>query len=231
MTAAEFQKLQKAYEILNDEKARAAFDELLRVRKERFEKENKQSEKRRKMLNDLKEKERAHELDRKFKVEEEQASVRLKAEIARIRKAQAKKRNGESPSFEFAKPQASAQVPAASASEMEKTLKASWTCLEGGGGGYSAARLREIFEEFGQVEDIALRQSKSKKKSSALIVMSSKEAAVSTMSHKCFKVFHLSSRGYSVVLKQFLLLTAPLVFNLLYFNLLVGLLGSATQLK
>jgi len=185
VAAAEFQKLQKAYEILNDEKARAAFDELLRVRKERFEKENKQSEKRRKMLNDLKEKERAHELDRKFKVEEEQASVRLKAEIARIRKAQAKKRNGESPSFEFAKPQASAQVPAASASEMEKTLKASWTCLEGGGSGYSAARLREIFEEFGQVEDIALRQSKSKKKSSALIVMSSKEAAIAATERQC----------------------------------------------
>lgn len=154
------------------------------MRKERVLKESKQSEKRQKMMRDLVERERAHQSELKAKADEQQAATRLKAEIARIRRLRAQKQGKELPFAElgnFAKAHVSTQVPGLEASDMDKTIKASWMCLEGGGGGYSAARLREIFEEFGQVEDVVIRQGKSGKKSSALIVLATKAAAVSAV--------------------------------------------------
>uniref|UniRef100_A0A452YWR7 RRM domain-containing protein n=1 Tax=Aegilops tauschii subsp. strangulata TaxID=200361 RepID=A0A452YWR7_AEGTS len=55
-----------------------------------------------------------------------------------------------------------------------KILKVSW---EGGADYYTAAKLDEIFKQFGTVEDIVIKTRKSKSKGSAIIVMASKEAA------------------------------------------------------
>jgi DnaJ family protein C protein 17 len=94
--AVEFQKLQKAYDILSDEKARAPYDELQRVRKERVQKESRQSEKRQKMMRDLAEKEKAFEREQKVKSQEDDVSRRLKAEIARICKSHGRQFKGPS---------------------------------------------------------------------------------------------------------------------------------------
>ncbi|BBN01533.1 DnaJ homolog subfamily C member 17 [Marchantia polymorpha subsp. ruderalis] len=195
--ALEFDKLQKAYEVLGDEKARKAYDELWKLRKSRVEKERQLSHKRQKMMQDLRDRERAFEMQRNEKREEEEASKRLKAEIARIRAMRSKKptpggfdftfgaqSNGTYQKEESARPQAAASTPAQTL-EMEKTLKASWSCEAGGGGGYTASRLIEIFKEFGDVEDVVIRQSKSKKKGSALVVMGSKAAAIAATCMQC----------------------------------------------
>ncbi|PKU80118.1 hypothetical protein MA16_Dca024577 [Dendrobium catenatum] len=54
-------------------------------------------------------------------------------------------------------------------------LKVIW---ETSAGDYSAAKLREIFERFGIVEDVVIRTNSVKKKASAIIVMASKGATV-----------------------------------------------------
>ena len=60
--------------------------------------------------------------------------------------------------------------------EKERVLKVSWDRAMGD---YGALRLREIFGRFGEVEDVVIRSKGSKKKGSAVVVMSSKDAAVS----------------------------------------------------
>lgn len=206
VAAVEFQKLQKAYDILNDEKARASYDELQRVRKERVLKEGRQSEKRQKMMRDLAEKEKAFEREQKVKSQEDNVSRRLKAEIARISKSRGRQFKGPSsfdakepansrqqfqapPSFDQGKSAERVEVPTPSSdvevSDAERTLKVSWTCLEGGAGDYSATQLKQIFEEFGVVEDLVVRSGKSRKKRSALIVMATKQAAVKATENVC----------------------------------------------
>jgi RNA recognition motif. (a.k.a. RRM, RBD, or RNP domain) len=64
-------------------------------------------------------------------------------------------------------------------SDKEKILKVSW---ERTLGEYNATRLREIFEKFGKVEDVVIRSKKSKNKGTALVVMSSKDAVVISLS-------------------------------------------------
>ena len=213
--AAEFQKLQQAYDILSDEKARASYDELQRVRKERVENQSRQSEKRQKMMRDLAEKEKAHEREQKAKSQEEDVQRRLKAEIARITKARGRQFKGpasfdqgesakvDSPQ-QFKGPPSSEQGKSAGAraevtpqssgveaSSAERTLKVSWTCLEGGAGDYSASRLKEIFEEFGVVEDlVVVRPGKSRKKSTALVVMVTKQAAVTATENVCGDIWN-----------------------------------------
>lgn len=217
VAAAEFQKLQQAYDILSDEKARASYDELQRVRKERVENQSRQSEKRQKMMRDLVEKEKAHEREQKAKSQEEDVQRRLKAEIARITKARGRQfkgpasfDQGESAKFDspqqFKGPPSSEQGKSAGAraevtpqssgveaSSAERTLKASWTCLEGGAGDYSASRLKEIFEEFGVVEDLvvlARKPGKSRKKGAALVVMVTKQAAVTATENVCGDIWN-----------------------------------------
>ncbi|GLJ15851.1 hypothetical protein SUGI_0261560 [Cryptomeria japonica] len=177
--AATFQKIQTAYELLTDKTARKAFDDFLRLREERLQRQQHKvsevSAKRRKMMDDLTRREREFEIQKqqedKEKAEEDRAAKKLQEEIARIRALHAQR---SSPAFNFATPQDSKKRPAAANLEKEKVLKATWNSLEGRGD-YSVERLREIFEKFGTVEDIVVRVKNSKKKGSAIIVMGSKE--------------------------------------------------------
>ena len=77
---------------------------------------------------------------------------------------------------------------------MGKVLKVSW---EGGADYYTAAKLDEIFNQFGTVEDIVIKTRKSKSKGTAIVVMASKEAAVSLIS-----LFFLSWRSFSTLTKS-----------------------------
>ncbi|RWW78702.1 hypothetical protein BHE74_00013056, partial [Ensete ventricosum] len=66
--------------------------------------------------------------------------------------------------------------------DKERMLKVSW---ETNLGDYTAVKLRELFEKFGGVEDVVIRSKASKKRGSAIVVMSSKEAAVAATHSMC----------------------------------------------
>ncbi|XP_021753023.1 dnaJ homolog subfamily C member 17-like [Chenopodium quinoa] len=170
---AKFQKLRVSYEILKDPKARKEFDDLLRVRREKKVRDKQFDAKRRRMMSDLEERERASFVDpeKKARDEEEAIMKKLAEEIARIKASLAKK-----PVFEKEERRENVGGVGGVALDKSKVLKVSW---EKGDSEYSASRLRELFEEFGDVEDVVIKGSKKKSScSSALVVMGSKEDAV-----------------------------------------------------
>ncbi|CAI0407958.1 unnamed protein product [Linum tenue] len=165
-----FQKLKSSYEILKDEKARKLFDDLLRVKREQEARRSQQDSKRRKMVSDLEDRERAAfapDPAAKARAEEERIVRKLKEEIERIKAMHSSK--GESKRKER---EASAKGGGVDL-DKGKMLKVSWEKV---GVGYTAERLREIFSRFGEVEDLVIKGSK--KKCSALVVMATQEAAV-----------------------------------------------------
>lgn len=172
-----FQKLKSSYDILRDEKARKLFDELLRVKRERQQRQLQSDAKRQKMVSDLEERERAAfapDCGAKSQTEEENISRKLKEEIARIRAMHA---NKPSPATSFSKKETAkigreSKVNDEDRLDKKKVLKVSWEKVAEG---YSAQRLKEVFEKFGEVEDVVIKSSK--KRGSALIVMASKDAA------------------------------------------------------
>lgn len=172
---ANFLKLQTSYSVLKDEKARKLFDDLLRVKREKIHRQGQQDSKRRKMMSDLEERERsafAVDPSTKARQEEERIARQLKEEIARIRAMHARKMPAGATPFEQDKPKKE-KDSGANGLDKEKVLKVSW---EKTGEDYTARRLGEIFEEFGDVEDVVIKSSK--KKGSALVVMASKDDAV-----------------------------------------------------
>ncbi|KAI6677544.1 hypothetical protein NL676_038340 [Syzygium grande] len=178
---ANFQKLKSSYEILKDEKARKLFDDLLRVKREQLLRWSQQDSKRRKMVSDLEERERAAfapDSAAKAKNEEERIVRKLREEIERIRAMHANK--GAPPAS--SKGQAASEGKDRKSSggvglDKEKVLKVSW---EMSGPDYTVERLKELFSAFGEVEDIVTR-----KKRSALVVMASKDAAVAATRTVC----------------------------------------------
>ncbi|KAL8540052.1 hypothetical protein ACS0TY_001590 [Phlomoides rotata] len=175
---ANFLKLQTSYSVLKDEKARKLFDDLLRVKREKIHRQGQHDSKRRKMMSDLEERERsafAVDPSTKAQQEEERIARQLKAEIARIRAMHAKNKSPGATPFEQDKPAREKDSGDSGANGLDKgkVLKVSWEKI---GEDYTAQRLREIFEEFGDVEDVVIKSSK--KKGSALVVMASKDDAV-----------------------------------------------------
>ncbi|KAL1811125.1 hypothetical protein ACET3Z_021190 [Daucus carota] len=170
-----FQKLKTSYELLKDQKARLVFDDLLRVKRERVMRQSQQSSKRRKMMSDLDERERAafaNDSRGKERDEEERIAKKLREEIARIRAMHSNK----GVTTGTGKPKESSGSGAQSGGlDKEKVLKVSWDRI--GGEDYSAQRLGDLFREFGEVEDVVIRTA-NKKKGSAFVVMASKDAVV-----------------------------------------------------
>ncbi|KAL9811257.1 putative RNA recognition motif domain, DnaJ domain, RNA-binding domain superfamily [Arabidopsis thaliana] len=167
-----FQRLKTSYEVLKDEKARKLFDDLLRIQREKQHKKSQVDSKRRKMMSDLEERERSafspNPSARAYD-EEERIARKLKEEIDRIRARHAKKKSG-------------FQTPESNVDEKRKE--------ERSGAGASvqldkreSGRLREVFSEFGEVEDVVIRSTK--KKCSALIVMATKDGAVAATRTLC----------------------------------------------
>ncbi|QCE08717.1 DnaJ-like protein subfamily C member 17 [Vigna unguiculata] len=171
--AANFQQLRTSYDILRDDKARKLFDELLRVKRDRELRHSQRDGKRRKMVSDLERRERdanAPDLAAKEREEEARIARKLKEEIARIRAMHSMKA-APPPPPETEKE--SGRGGGGGGLDQEKVLKVSWEKV---GEDYSADKLRELFSEFGEVEDVVIKGSK--KKGSALVVMATKEGSV-----------------------------------------------------
>ncbi|GER34472.1 DNAJ heat shock N-terminal domain-containing protein [Striga asiatica] len=178
---ANFLKLQTSYEVLKDEKARKLFDDLLRVKREKLKRQGQQDSKRRKMMSDLEERERsAFAVDPTVRAreEEEMISRKLKDEINRIRAMHKKTMPDDAKPFggDLREKGKEGGDGRGVALDKEKVLKVSWEKV---GKEYTAQGLREIFEEFGGVEDVVIKSSK--KKGSALVVMASKDGAVAAI--------------------------------------------------
>ncbi|KAF2288946.1 hypothetical protein GH714_022963 [Hevea brasiliensis] len=174
---ANFQKLKSSYEILKDEKARKLFDDLLRVKRERYVRASQKDAKRQKMVSDLEERERAAfapDPAARAREEEDRITRKLKEEIARIRAMHANKRAPAASALK--KETAGVTKEGASNVDREKMLKVSW---DKGGEDYTSERLKELFSRFGEVEDVVI--SSSKKKRSALVQMATIEAAIAAM--------------------------------------------------
>ncbi|ESQ31909.1 hypothetical protein EUTSA_v10004704mg [Eutrema salsugineum] len=183
-----FQRLKTSYEVLKDEKARKLFDDLLKIQREKQHKKSQVDSKRRKMMSDLEERERSafapNHAARPYD-EEERIARKLKEEVDRIRAKHAKKRSGfETPESgvdgKRKKDRSGAGAGASVQLDKERTLKVSWERI---GEGYRAERLREVFSEFGDVEDVVTKSTE--KKCSALIVMATKDGAVAATRTLC----------------------------------------------
>ncbi|XP_028550610.1 dnaJ homolog subfamily C member 17-like [Dendrobium catenatum] len=169
---ADFQFLTTSFEVLSNETTRSCFDAKLRTRRERVLRDSFQNAKRRKMATDLEQRERtvavdpAEEVRRKEKMKADE----LKREIAEFKARRMKK------AFEPQNRKENVEGGKKDSSlDKGRMLKVIW---ETSAGDYSAAKLREIFERFGIVEDVVIRTNSVKKKASAIIVMASKGATV-----------------------------------------------------
>ncbi|XP_074335154.1 uncharacterized protein LOC141672448 [Apium graveolens] len=132
------------------------------------------------MMNVLEERERAalaSESRGKDTDEEERILKKFNEEVARIRAVNAKK---EVMLDDFVKEEiANAKITSSSGSQGGGLdLKVSWNRIRGED--YTAQRLRELFREFGEVEDVVIRSS-STKKGSAFVVMASKYPVVTAI--------------------------------------------------
>ncbi|KAJ9560711.1 hypothetical protein OSB04_005871 [Centaurea solstitialis] len=182
---ANFHNLQTSYQILKDEKARKLFDDLIRVKHQKRQRQSQQDSKRRRMMSDLEERERnafADDPTARARGEEESIARKLKEEISRIRAMHANKTTSTETRASPLKKETgkSSTGGGPSATDKEKMLKVSWEKV---GLDYSAQRLRELFETFGEVKDVVIRSSK--KKGSALVVMATKEAAIAATGTVC----------------------------------------------
>ncbi|KAL7218605.1 hypothetical protein ACSBR2_011801 [Camellia fascicularis] len=162
---SDIQQLNASYAILKDERARKSFDDL-RIKHEKIHYQVQQDSKRQaqwdskrqKLMSDLEARERAafasDSATKAWEEEEERICKKFKEEVARIRATNANK--------------------VGSGLDKEKVLKVSWERI---GEDYSAESLRELFEKFGEVEDVVIKSSK--KRGNALLVMATKDAMVS----------------------------------------------------
>ncbi|GBG89820.1 hypothetical protein CBR_g49670 [Chara braunii] len=192
-----FRKIQKAYEVLVDVKARQAYDALIKARKERAEREGRQDVKRQKMKADLVARERAYAQQ---KSEEETAKERLKAELARLRReheARERKKTAEGEKRGEAPPtQVTGAVPGQQQSAetvhaskpatdeyQERILKVSWMKDASGAEGYTELSLKEAFLKFGPVEDVIVKAKK--RKGTAMVVMVSRCDAIRAAQSVC----------------------------------------------
>eukprot|EP00898_Chlorokybus_atmophyticus_P001771 jgi/Chlat1/2595/Chrsp178S02446 len=171
--AAKYERVQRAYEFLTDERARAAYDAVLKARADAAQRRTQHSAKRQKLVAELEKREKQFTEQRD---ELADAKRRLAAEIARLRRDSLARQQQER---ERAAAAARAAAPAGAnlaAEHIERTVKARWSRGESGADDYGVERLRAIFEVFGAVEDVVVCTVK-KKKGSALIVMATSDAA------------------------------------------------------
>ncbi|KAH7690071.1 Molecular chaperone (DnaJ superfamily) domain-containing protein [Dioscorea alata] len=169
---ADFQRLTISYETLRDISSRDIFDSRLRSMREKAFQASFFDDKRRKLSFDLNERERAaaaSELDPASQ-KEKMVAAELQQELAAFQSRKAKNVGYASTPL-----QEKAKANVGASSDEEKVLKVSW---ERDGRDYDAVQLTKLFERFGRVEDVVIKSKESKKKGSAIVVMSSKVAAV-----------------------------------------------------
>ncbi|KAG8073367.1 hypothetical protein GUJ93_ZPchr0006g40991 [Zizania palustris] len=184
---ADFQRLASSYKFLRDESLRRQFDARLRGRREAAARAAASGVKRRKAVSDLEERERAAAAGQAVdaaeaaKREDKRKAADVKRELDEFFAAKQSTASGTASTSAHGAPQDGVKT------DKSKILKVSW---EGGADYYTAAKLEEIFKQFGKVEDIVIKTRKSRSRGSAIVVMASKEAAQSALkNHSVYNVF------------------------------------------
>lgn len=178
--AREFDRVQKAYEVLTDEKAKEALDNFLKCQKQRELRFQKENEKRLKMVQELEAKERD---STRTRMDEERAAEQLEKELNRLREKMSRQASshhpqhqprGEAPSSPGSKAVGKDGATAAQIEERRRSLKVSWR--RAGGADYTVADLRRIFGAFGsEVADVVVRDKGSK--CAAIVVLGAEASA------------------------------------------------------
>ncbi|KAL6048788.1 DnaJ (Hsp40), subfamily C, member 17 [Balamuthia mandrillaris] len=171
--ADRFHKIRKANDVLSDDQARAAYDNVVRAQQLRKQKAKEMGTKRRQMTESLLERERAF---KKQKSEEEQAKRRLEAEMERLRReGYLKMKRERERLYEMQKEQRASGEGQQSKEEEAATLKVRWR--RKGTPLYDKERLTGLFQPFGPLKYVAL----SKKGGSALVTFASVQDAVTAL--------------------------------------------------
>ena len=172
-----FDKIQKAYDALCDATARAAFDAVYVIRREREAARMQQSAKRRRMMEELEARERnaAVEKDR-----EAEAAARLAAELARLRAKRERDAAGDGAAARGGGPTA-ATVAEDDDPQIARTLKVTWLLALGE---YGADALRVALSAYGGVDDVILLGAR-RKKGVAWVVMADDLAAARAAAGTC----------------------------------------------
>ncbi|KAF9542060.1 DnaJ (Hsp40), sub C, member 17 [Mortierella hygrophila] len=193
-----FHELSQAYDLLLDPAARAAFDNLLNVKVQARERSDKYDSVRRKMKEDLENRENAF---KKQQQDEKAAALRMHYEMERLKKENIKKREErEAELLEQANQlsQASKAVQQAArdeeATSLDTTLRVKWKKKKQELG---TEELTEIFKKFGVIDSCL-----SKKQGSALISFKTLTGAFTTMAasekgNKDLEAFTVSWAGGS----------------------------------
>ncbi|KAF8065588.1 hypothetical protein HT031_003189 [Scenedesmus sp. PABB004] len=189
--AQEFDELKKAYAVLSDKAARGALDEFLDAQAAREQRLAKQDAKRQRLREELERKEREGVQSRSA---EETARAKLKSELESLRARMAQEHQQRAAAAAEAAAARAASSAAAGPSSragggggsggaatpgasddddttqlLLRTVKASWDPTIGA---YTSAALRSVFAAW-PVEDVILKEGRSRRKASALVVLGS----------------------------------------------------------
>ncbi|QDZ22570.1 DnaJ-like protein [Chloropicon primus] len=179
--AREFDRVQKAYDVLTDEKAKEALDNYLKCHKERELRYQRENARRLKMVRELEERERG---SLREKDEAEKAADQLERELNRLREKMSGRQGGQAPPREEAT--TSSHHELVSAGEKKRSLKVSWR-KTASGSDYTVADLREIFGKFGSsVEDVVVRDKGTK--GAAIVVLESLDSCKRALATVCGEI-------------------------------------------
>jgi len=173
-----FQKITKAYEILSDEQARKAYDNVLRIKEEKKIRDGQRSEKRKRMKEDLEERERAAK-KHKYEEEEEEANKKLQVEMDRLRR-EAKQRSIDEILAQNKSKEDENENENAQTTQNFDTIKIQWNLQADTP--IDEPFIRNVFKDYGQIENVLM--SAKKRKKSAMIVFKSPASARAAAQHK-----------------------------------------------
>lgn len=171
-TSELFIQVRKAWEVLSDEKARAAFDAVLKAKAARMQRDREMDAKRKSMRDDLVARENAF---KKQRVDEERAKANFEAEMDRLKRDGWRRFKEEE---EERDKQAATSTPATTfgarpAPQMDTSrtsIKVAWNRKKGAS--YDAEKLRNLFAKFGEILFI-----KAKTKTALVVFARAQDAA------------------------------------------------------
>lgn len=170
--AARFHLLTKAYDVLTDEKLRAAFDEVIRARIERQKRTATMDQAKRKLRDELMEREQAA---KKHRESEETKGENLKKDLQRLREEGIQRQKDHERELQEARDrsrQTANRATNAVVDELDRTLKFKWKVKKID---FDQQQLHKLLSGFGEIENLVI----SAKKGSALCVFKSLVSAVS----------------------------------------------------
>jgi len=190
---ADFQRLSSSYKLLRDESLRRQFDARLRGRRVAAARAAAAGVKRRKAVSDLEERERAAAAGQPADPEElakremKRTAADIQRELDEFRVAKEAATSGAGATSGYGDKKGGASQDGVK-TDKGKILKVTW---DGSADSYTAAKLEELFQKFGKVEDVVIKTRKSRSKGSAIVVMGTKEAALLAMQNH-FSLFPLN---------------------------------------